>query len=154
MALRRGGFTLLEVVFAVGIIATALLALMAGVSGSISSAGASINRRAAREVCRAKLEEILAGSEGAEGAGEVEDYPGFRWSSRTDELKIGVADRSTETVKVVTVEVTFPVDSQNQRPAADGSSGSTGSTTDEGMETISIASIMPPEEQPQEGTGQ
>lgn len=145
---RAAGFTLLEVMFAMGIMATSLLALMAGVSGSISSAGASINRRAAREACRAKVEEILVGAESPEGGGEVDGYPGFRWTARTDELKIGVAERSSETVKVVTVEVTFPSD--GQRPA-DGAS----TPSEDGLETIKIASVLPPEEQPQQpGTGQ
>lgn len=144
--MKRAGFTLLEIMFAITIFATAILTLMAGVSGAIQSASGSINRRAAREVCRAKVEEILAGAESPEGSGQVEEYPGFAWTSRVEELKVGVADRTTETVKVVTVEVTFPVDSQNK---SDGSTSDAG----EGMESIKIASVLPPEDPPQ-GTGQ
>lgn len=105
----RAGFTLMEVVFAVAIVATALIALQATVAGSIQSAGSSVNRRAAREECRAKLEEILAGVASPDGGGGGKD------------------------------------------------GGATTSTAEEGMETITMASVMPFDEaqqQPAAGTGQ
>lgn len=138
---RRAGFTLMEVVFAVAIVATALLALQATVSGSIRSAGDSINRRAARELCRAKLEEILAGQESPDGGGEVEDRPGFRWSGRSEELQLGMPDAQTETVTVVTVEVTFPVDADSG-----GAGGDTGALDgpEAGSDRVRLAGILPP----------
>ncbi|MCO5166163.1 MAG: type II secretion system GspH family protein [Planctomycetes bacterium] len=137
----RGGFTLMEVVFAVAIVATALVALQATVAGSIQSAGTSVNRRAAREVCRAKLEEILAGAESPDGGGELEDRPGFRWSARSEELAVGMPERATEVVTVVVVEVTFPVFSD--AGGAAGGAASSSSSAEAGMETISMASILP-----------
>ncbi|MEZ6187289.1 MAG: hypothetical protein R3F62_20045 [Planctomycetota bacterium] len=108
MRLQRG-FGLLEVVFAVAIVVTALLGLQAAVTGGIDAASSSINRRAARELCRSKLEEVLAGLEEPEGDGEFEDYPGFRWEATREELPLGMAEAQTELVNVITVKVTFPV---------------------------------------------
>lgn len=142
---RSSGFTLMEVVFAVAIVATTLVALQAAVAGSIQTAGSSVNRRAAREECRAKLEEILAGVASPDGGGEIEDRPGFRWSARTEELTVGMPDKATEVVKVVILEVQFPVFS-----SAGGGDG--GATVEEGMETITMASVLPPDEQ-QAGAG-
>jgi hypothetical protein len=139
----------MEVIFAVGILATALLALDATVVGSIKSASTSINRRAAREVCRAKLEEILAKVTSPDGGGEIEDRPNFRWTARTDELEVGAPEgEKTETIKVVTVEVTFPVSSTQE-----SAGGTTTDGREEGTESIKMASVLPPEEQ-QQGNGQ
>lgn len=147
---RAAGFTLMEVVFAVAIVATALIALQATVAGSIQSAGSSVNRRAAREECRAKLEEILAGVESPDGGGDFEDRPGFTWSARTEELTVGMPEKATEVVQVVIIEVQFPVFSGGGGGKDGGSS-----TAEEGMETITMASVMPPDdEQQQPGTGQ
>lgn len=151
---RRGAFTLMEVVFAVAIVATALIALQATVAGSIQSAGSSVNRRAAREECRAKLEEILAGVASPDGGGDFEDRPGFTWSARTEELTVGMPDKATEVVKVVVLEVQFPVASGG----GGGKDGGGSSTVEEGMETITMASVLPPDDEQQQaaqpGTGQ
>lgn len=152
---RRAGFTLMEVVFAVAIVATALIALQATVAGSIQSAGSSVNRRAAREECRAKLEEILAGVASPDGGGDFEDRPGFTWSARTEELTVGMPDKATEVVKVVVLEVQFPVASGG---GGGGKDGGGSSAAQEGMETITMASVLPPDDEQQQpaqpGTGQ
>lgn len=128
------GFGLLEVAFAVMIVSIALLGLNAAVSGAIDTAGDSINRRAAREQCRAKLEEILAGTLAPEGAGEVDGYLGFNWTSRTEELMVGVPDQNpTEKVKVVIVELTFPTSGRG------GDEDAGGESTDK----ITLASVLP-----------
>lgn len=114
----RRGFSLLEVVFAVAIVVTALLGLQAAVTGGIDSASSSINRRAARELCRGKLEEILAGVETPDNSGEFETYPGFTWESTFEELALGMPETQTEVVKVVTVKVSFPV-LQNMQTTGD-----------------------------------
>lgn len=160
--MKRQGFTLMEVVFAVAIVATALAALQATVAGSIQSAGSTVNRRAAREECRAKLEEILAGVESPDGGGEIEGRPGFKWSARSEDVTVGMPDKATETLKIVVIEVTFPV-------FGDSAGGSSGPATPggvaaptpsasfgEGTETIKMGSILAPpeEEQGAPGTGQ
>lgn len=151
---QRSGFTLLEVVFAVVIIATALLGLQATVAGSIRSAGNSINRRAAREECRQKLEEVLAGTLTAGDSGELEDRPGFKWSSRIDEVQVGTGETKTEVVRVVTVEIQFPADTDTggedsiggapAAPATPGTPGASGPTDNgDGTQTLSLSSLLP-----------
>lgn len=129
------GFTLLEVVFAVVIIATALLGLQAAMSGAILSAADSINRRAARTLARAKMEEILTEEIDAEGSGsfDEEGYAQFSWESRAEELGVGTAEGapSPQSVRVVTLEVRFPTE-----------------TGEGGNETLTLVSVLPAEEQP------
>ena len=137
---RARGFTLLELVFAVTIVATALLGLQAAVSGAILSAGDSVNHRAARESARVKLEEILAGILAPEGGGSIEDMPNFEWTSRVEELQIGMPEAQSVTVKVVTLELSFPVESGGD---GDGGGGGGG-----GRETIRLASVLPLERAP------
>lgn len=106
----RRGFTLLEVIFAVGITATALLALQATCSGAILSAADSIRRRAARSMARSKLEEIIVGIVKPDEGGSFEDNPEFTWTSTSEELQVGMPDAATETVLVVKLEVSFPIE--------------------------------------------
>ena len=139
MSARRG-FGLMEVVFAVAIVSTALLALQATVSGGIKSAGNSVNRRAAREVARAKLEEILAGIEQPETvSGELEDHPGFSVDARVEELMVGVPEAQSETIRIVTVELTYPITSIG----GGGDEFDDGGGDDAETETIKLASVVP-----------
>jgi type II secretory pathway pseudopilin PulG len=130
LATRRAGFGLLEVMFAVVITVTALLALQAVVSGGILSAANSVNRRAAREMCRTKLEEILAGLETPNGSGTVEDWESFRWSASSEDVPVGAPEAQNEMVTVVSVEFTFPIETNQE----DG----------DGTETIRLSAAMPP----------
>jgi type II secretory pathway pseudopilin PulG len=139
-------FTLLEVVLAVTIVATALLTLQATVSGSVNTAGASINRRAAREACRAKLEEILAGITGPDGAGDFEELPGFKWSASTEEKQVGAGETKSEVLRVVKVEVKFP-DEQPRGGDADTKAGASMDGAAEGTVTLSAILETPPQQQ-------
>lgn len=135
------------------IIATALLGLQATVAGSIRSAGNSINRRAAREECRQKLEEVLAGTISPDDSGELEERPGFKWACRTEELQVGTGETKTEVVRVVTVEMQFPADTDTggeesiggAPAAAAGTPGAASGPTDngDGTQTLSLSSILP-----------
>lgn len=139
------GFTLLEVVLAVTIVATALLTLQATVSGSVNTAGASINRRAAREACRAKLEEVLAGITGPDGGGDFEELPGFKWTASTEERQVGAGEQKAEVLRIVKVEVEFPDEPRRQD---DGKAGA--SMDDEaarGKVTLSAILETPPGQQ-------
>lgn len=143
----RGGFTLMEVVFAVAIVSVALLGLQAAVSASIKSAGDSINRRAAREECRTKLEEVLAGRQSPGGGGPIEDRPEFEWSSRSEERLVGMPEGATEKVLLVTVSVTFPVD---ESAVGKGGDEGGGGLAEGGKGTLSLSSLMSlPEEEGQ-----
>lgn len=131
---RQRGFSLLELVFAVAIVASALLGLQAALSGAVLSASDSINRRAASVLARGKLEEILAGASPAEDSGSFEGHEQIRYTSSVEELAVGVGTGGapTERVRVVRLEVTFPLDAGEQ-----------------GRGRIALASALPPEEGPQ-----
>ena len=125
MSLRRAtrGFTLLELVFAVAIIATALIGLQAAMGGAIIAAGDSVYQRGARELAVAKMEEALAGIE--DGIEVPEPYTAT--SPDYSELQIGMPDDMSQTVRIVTITVTFPSD------------------TEAGSGSIQLISIVPPE---------
>lgn len=146
MSARRG-FGLMEVVFAVAIVSMALLALQATVSGGIKSAGNSVNRRAARELARAKLEEVLAGIEAPETlGGELEDHPGFVLDAQVEEVMIGVPDAAqTESIRIVTVQLRYPITAI--RPAGSDDLGAGAGGDEDETETIKLASIMPTDKQ-------
>ena len=136
---KTSGFTLLELLLTLVIVATALVTLGASVSTGIASASDSVNQRAAREVCRAKLEEAVATGQ-TTGGGSVDQYPGFQWSLNSQETTTGAADSPTEKYVVVTVTVTFP---QDQAPAGSQPTGaSPGSSLSGG--TIKLSTIMNP----------
>jgi prepilin-type N-terminal cleavage/methylation domain-containing protein len=133
---RRRGFTLLEVMAAVFIISGALLFLQAAVSGALLSSANSVNRRAARELCRQKIE-LVAGVETATGesatngeAGEDETY-GFKWSIAREERLIGASDQQTEKYIQVTVKVEYPVETNDESKT----------------ESYSISTAIPPPKQ-------
>jgi type II secretory pathway pseudopilin PulG len=123
MKRTRSGFVLLEVVVAVAIFATAILGLMATVSGARLSVGDTLNRRKARTLTQAKVEEIIAGITEPDGGGSFDDEPAFSWSASSEELSVGVGETQTEKVLVVTVTLSFPLDS------GDGADGSLTATT-------------------------
>ncbi len=135
MRRARSGFTLLEVMCAVVITATALVAMQATVSGAITSAGDSINHRAGRELARAKMEEILVEIIPPDGSGGFDDYPGFTWSARTVEQTIGTDESSGEIIRVVILQVSYPIEAGGDPAIGEG-----------GRETIELVSVLPPEE--------
>src|SRR5689334_1099187 len=116
---RRRGFTLMEVMLAVFIVSVALLALQAVISGGLMSAGNSVTRRAARELCRRKLETAVATDDTSPTSGSDETY-GFRWSIDRQEQLVGVGanGQPSEKVWIVVAKVDYTVDT------ADGSGGS------------------------------
>lgn len=135
MTRRRAGFGLLEVMFAITIVAVALVGLQATVNGAILTSGDSVNRRAGRELARSKMEEILAraslGDTGqAEGGGEFDDFPEFRWSSKVEDVDVG-PEGQTESIKLVHLQVSFPVIAGE---ADDGG---------ESRETVKLDAVLP-----------
>ena len=125
------GFTLLEVMLAVAIIATALLSLQTIVSGGLLAALTTVNRRAAREVCRERLEAIVADEAGASNDRGEDPVHGFKWSAAREERTVGAADTPIEKVVVVTVKVEYPV----ERPEPGGGSA-------EQMQTYELSTIV------------
>lgn len=134
IALRRRGFTLLELMAALMIAVTVLVALQAIVSGSILSAGDAINQRIARERARLKLEEILAGVTPPNGGGSFDDRPELKWSARAEPVTIGLPDQGGQSqVRIVTLELTYPTNARSDDEA-------------EGNEKITLAGVLPIEE--------
>ena len=87
----RAGFTLLEVMIAVGIIAIALVTLLGAQSQSVSIAAAARFDTTAALLAQGKMAELCV--QGLEGVGDREgdfgeDYPGFTWKAEVRELTV------------------------------------------------------------------
>lgn len=136
-ASRRGssrGFTLLELMAALMITVTVLVALQAVVGGAIMAAGDAITQREARERARMKLEEVLAGVTAPSGGGSFEDAPQLKWSVKAEPVTVGLPDQGGQSqVRVVTLELTYPTNARNEEEG-------------EGTEKITLAGIMPMDE--------
>ncbi|MBI3723110.1 type II secretion system protein [bacterium] len=116
---RARGFTLLELLLAVAIVAFALVTIAAAVSNGIAIAGEASNLRVAREACRAKLESVVSGTETSQG-GPIEGHETFQWSLAREEKTVGVGDSPTEKYHVITVTVTYPSDTAPSSPGQPG----------------------------------
>ena len=87
-ACRQGGFTLLEVMVAVAIIAIALTALLGSHSQSVSLAGESKFYTTASLLAQRKMAELeLAGFDDlvSDGGDFGEEFPGYRWEVKVDQ---------------------------------------------------------------------
>lgn len=128
------GFTLLELMAALMITVTVLVALQAVVGGAIMAAGDAITQREARERARMKLEEVLAGVVPPSGGGSFEDAPQLKWSIRAEPVTVGLPDQGGQSqVRVVTLELTYPTNARGEEET-------------EGSEKITLAGIMPVDE--------
>jgi prepilin-type N-terminal cleavage/methylation domain-containing protein len=89
---REGGFTLLEVMLAVGIIAVFFAVLIVSRDDIISTAANSNSLRIARMLASQKMEEVLLSEVAEEGeetlGGTFENYPGFSWEESTEEISL------------------------------------------------------------------
>ncbi|MGW8287688.1 MAG: type IV pilus modification PilV family protein [Desulfobulbales bacterium] len=116
--LRNNGFTLLEVMIAVAIIAIALTTLLGSQSQSVSFANSAKFETMAALLAQSKMSEIT--TQKANGltndSGDFgEDYPGYSWELSVSDLAIpGVADISNY-LKQVDLTVTWGVFSYNLR---------------------------------------
>lgn len=108
----QSGFTLLEVMIAVSIIAIAFVTLIGSQSQSVSIAGQTRFAVTAALLAQQKLTEIESTDfeEVSSGGGEFdEDYPRYRWKSEVSELnedETGIKD-SDGMLKAVDVIVTL-----------------------------------------------
>jgi len=123
------------------IVATALVGLGAAVSQGIGSAAESINQRAAREACRAKLEGYVTGADLSPG-GMIDGHEGFSYNISTQEKMTGAADSPTEKYVIVTCTVTFPSDATP--PSQNGFTPPPSTTPGKG--TIQLVTMMDPPE--------
>lgn len=107
MTMRRSeaGFTLVEVMVALMIVATSIAALQSISSASLRAAVETNHLRVAKMLLRAKAEEIAAGAEtGAGGDFEEQGFHGYAWAASEQQLQAG----EEESVRSVEVTVRYP----------------------------------------------
>ena len=84
----NGGFTLLEVVAALVIAATALVYLIRSETDGIRGFNRTRDLRHATILGTGKLQELLGGME-SEASGEFQERPGWRWEARREPFANG-----------------------------------------------------------------
>lgn len=101
---REGGFTLIEIMVCVMIVATAITALQLTASDALKSAVETNRIRAAKMLLLKKAEEVVAGVEEGQ-SGSFEGYPGYQWEVADQELTL---EEVEESVRSVTITVRYP----------------------------------------------
>jgi general secretion pathway protein I len=101
---RQGGFTLLEVMVAVAIIAISLTALLGSHSQSVSLVGEAKFYTSAALLAQKKMAELeLAGFDDLVGeSGDFgEEFPGYRWEVKVDKADFEGFEEITKHIKQI-----------------------------------------------------
>jgi general secretion pathway protein I len=112
------GFTLLEVMIAVGLIAIALTTLLASQSQSVSFANSAKFETMAALLAQSKMSElVMQGADTVSGdSGDFgEDYPGYAWEATVSDFSIEGAGTITDYLKQLDLTVTWGVFTYNLR---------------------------------------
>jgi general secretion pathway protein I len=112
------GFTLLEVMVAVAIIAIALTTLLGSQSQSVSFANSAKFETMAALLAQSKMSEITMQEAGAitNDSGDFgDDYPGYRWEVNVNDTAIAGIDDISDYLKQLDLTVTWGVFSYNLR---------------------------------------
>jgi len=112
------GFTLLEVMIAVALIAIALTTLLVSQSQSVSFANSAKFETMAALLAQSKMSELaLQGNEGLSGdSGDFgDDYPGYAWKATVSDFPIEGAEAVSDYLKQMDLTVTWGVFSYNLR---------------------------------------
>lgn len=111
------GFTLLEVMIAVALIAIALTTLLGSQSQSVSFANSAKFETMAALLVQGKMSEIARQQETpASGSGDFGDeYPGYAWEVEVSDIFIEGVDNISDYLKQVDLTVTWGVFSYNVR---------------------------------------
>ena len=112
------GFTLLEVMIAVALIAIALTALLGSQSQSVSFANSAKFETMAALLAQGKMSElVLQGTESLySSSGDFgPDYPGYAWESMVSEVSIPGEEAVSDYLKQIDLTVTWGVFSYNLR---------------------------------------
>lgn len=112
------GFTLLEVMVSVALVAIALTTLLASQSQSVSFANSAKFETMAALLAQSKMSEIamkeaeeLSGDSGDFG----DDYPGYAWEATVSDISIEGVDNISDYLKQIDLAVTWGVFSYNLR---------------------------------------
>ena len=116
--LGNRGFTLLEVMVAVALIAIALTALLGSQSQSVSFANSSKFETMAALLAQDKMSEIVLreGGDLSSDSGDFgEDYPGYAWSATVSDVSIPGEEVLSDYLKQIDLTVTWGVFSYELR---------------------------------------
>ena len=111
------GFTLLEVMIAVALIAIALTTLLGSQSQSVSFANSAKFETLAALLAQGKMSEIALQQEtlSSESGDFGDDYPGYAWEVEVSDVSIEGVDNISDYLKQVDLTVTWGVFSYNVR---------------------------------------
>jgi len=112
------GFTLLEVMIAVAILAIALTTLLGSQSQSVSFANSAKFETMAALLAQSKMSEITiqaADSLSSDSGDFGDDYPGYRWESTVSNVSIEGLDTIADYLKQIDLAVTWGPFSYNIR---------------------------------------
>jgi general secretion pathway protein I len=112
------GFTLLEVMIAVAIIAIALTTLLGSQSQSVSFANSAKFETMAALLAQSKMSELVTLEKNrlTSDSGDFgDDYPGFTWEVRVSDITIGNIANISDYLKQVDLTVTWGVYNYNLR---------------------------------------
>ena len=112
------GFTLLEVMIAVALIAIALTTLLGSQSQSVSFANSAKFETMAALLAQSKMSEIAVQDKDElnSGSGDFgEDYPGYAWEVTVSDISIEGVENISDYLKQVDLTVTWGVFSYNVR---------------------------------------
>ena len=108
------GFTLLEVMIAVAIIAIALMAVLGSQSQGLSLAGESRFNRTATLLAQGKMAEIEAVKDQRDLNSDLGDFgdefPGYTWQLSVNEVLFDGAEKISDRLKQIDLEVSWGSD--------------------------------------------
>jgi len=116
--LSNKGFTLLEVMVAVALIAIALTTLLASQSQSVSFANSAKFETMAALLAQSKMSEIViqeTDSLSSDSGDFGDDYPGYAWDVTVSNISLEMDDAISDYLKQIDLTVTWGVFSYNVR---------------------------------------
>lgn len=124
---QNSGFTLLEVMIAVALIAVALTALLGSQSQSVSFANSAKFETMAAMLAQSKMSEMTiqdSNSLASDSGNFGDDYPGYAWEATVSDISLEGIETVSDYLKQIDVTVTWGVYSYSIRlyhyiPASD-----------------------------------
>lgn len=106
---RRRGFTLVEIIVSLAVIAALLPPILYGMNLAATAAAVARNRSQAAVLAQQKLDELLVLNPASTESGDFgQEYPQFTWSSEVvDRNDIPTVDNLTNSLQELAVTVTW-----------------------------------------------